>query len=141
MSSLHKQFKMNTVKEHDGVSVSPAGANEDGTVPTFVLARMGPMNKRYQKTLERVTQPFKRQLELQTIDPKKADELVMQVFVNSILMSWTDVQNEKGEAIAFNADNAIQLFVQLPDLYFELQKAAQNAALYRLDEIEESAKN
>lgn len=141
MSSLHKQFKMNHDKETYGVAVTPAGNNEDGSTPTFILARLGPMNQKYAKCLEITTQPYKRQLELKTLSNDKSEELVMIVFVNSILLGWSNVQDENGKLIEFSAHNAIELFKQLPDLYFELQQQAQNASLYRIDESEAIAKN
>jgi hypothetical protein len=141
MSSLFKNFKMDHDKELHGVKVTPASANEDGTVPVFILARMGQMNQTYLKTLERITNPYKRQLELKTIAPDKADELMREVFVNSILLGWENVQGEEGSIIPFSAANAIALFKQLPDLYFELQTQSQNAALFRLEETESIAKN
>jgi len=140
LSGLHKHYTMDHGREQEGVRIE-FPANGDGSIPTFIIARMGPMNQRYTKTLERVTYPYKRQLELRTLPNEKAEALMRQVFVNSILLGWENVQNEGGTAIVFSAENALTLFQQLPDVYYELQEKAQDAALFRVEENQGAAKN
>lgn len=134
-------FAMDHTKEQNGVPVQVSGPNGDETIPTFIVARMGPMNQKYQKTLERITHPYKRQLELKTLPNEKAEQLMQQVFVNSILLGWENVQNEDGTAIVFSAENGLALFKQYPDLYYSLQEEAQNVALFRIEENKALAGN
>ncbi len=48
MSGLFKQFKTNSAKETEGVEIEfPEAQNDDGTVPTFIISRMGKSNKAY----------------------------------------------------------------------------------------------
>ena len=50
MSGLFKQFKTNSTKEVEGVEIEfPEAQNDDGTVPTFVISRMGKSNKAQEK--------------------------------------------------------------------------------------------
>ncbi|WBF76921.1 hypothetical protein PSV3_00219 [Septimatrevirus PSV33] len=53
MSGLFKQFKTNSTKEAEGVEIEfPEAQNDDGSVPTFVISRMGKSNKAYSKALD-----------------------------------------------------------------------------------------
>lgn len=139
-SGLHKNYTMDHTKEQNGVRIE-FQVNDDNSVPTFIVARMGPMNQKYNKALERITHPYKRQLELRTLPNEKAEELMQKVFVNSILLGWEHVQDENGQDIVFSAENALALFKQLPDIYYDLQRQAQDASLFRLEEQEAAAKN
>ena len=87
--SLYKQFATNSEKEMEGVEVQMTEAeNEDGSIPTFVVSRMGKSNKRYSKALEAATRPYRRQIELGTMNNDKAEEIFMGVFVDTVLKGW-----------------------------------------------------
>lgn len=141
MSSLFKNFKMDEKKESKGVPVQPAPTNDDGTMPTFFVTRLAASNQKYNKVLDRETKPYKRQIQLGTLSSQTSDLIRMKVFVNSILQGWENVQDEKCLHIPFSAENALALFKQLPDLFFELEKQASDASLFRSEEVEETAKN
>lgn len=137
--SLYSQFATNQGKEVDGVLVQ-YGPNSDGTVPTFKLSRMGKSNKRYAKALDAATKPYRRQLELGTMDQATSERVFMEVFVTTVLLSWDDVEIQ-GEKAAFNKANAIKLLTDLPELYDDLQEKAKSAALFRDEALEIEAKN
>jgi hypothetical protein len=140
MSSLFQNFKMDTVKELEGVEI-PFAPNKDGSVPTFKISRITPSNHKYTKMMERETKPYRRQIELKTLDDMLAQHIAMKVFVYSILQGWSNVHDANDTPISFSPENAMLLFEQLPDLYQELNSQANNAALFRLEEIELAAKN
>ena len=95
--SLYKQFATNSEKEMEGVEVQMTEAeNEDGSIPTFVVSRMGKSNKRYSKALEAATRPYRRQIELGTMNNDKAEEIFMGVFVDTVLKGWKNVRGEDG---------------------------------------------
>lgn len=137
--SLYSQFATNQSKEVDGVMVE-YGPNSDSTVPTFKLSRMGKSNKRYAKALDAATKPYRRQLELGTMDQAISERVFMEVFVTTVLLGWNDVEMDDSKA-AFNKANAIKLFTDLPELYDDLQEKAKSAALFRDEALEIEAKN
>uniref|UniRef100_A0AAU7YUE3 Virion structural protein n=1 Tax=Stenotrophomonas phage vB_SmaS_QH3 TaxID=3229738 RepID=A0AAU7YUE3_9CAUD len=142
MSGLHKQFKTNSAKESEGVEIEfPEAQNDDGTVPTFVISRMGKSNKAYSKALEAATRPYRRQVELGTMKNEVAETLFMGVFVDTILKGWKNVQDENGQPIAFSKDSAIALLGELPDVYERLQEEAKLSANFRDSVLESEAKN
>lgn len=138
--SLFKQFGTDAAAETAGVKVE-FGPNEDKTVPTFHLSRMGKSNKRYSKALELATRPYRRQIELGTMSNDVADKLFLEVFVSTILLGWDNVQDREGKAMAFTKENAVELMGQLPELYDDLQEKAKSAALFRETALEDEAKN
>lgn len=138
--SLYSQFETDTAKEVEGIEVQ-YGPNKDKTIPTFRISRASKSNKSYSKQLEKATRPFRRQIDLGTMNNDTAENLFMKVFVNTILKGWQNVQNQKGEEIAFNEENAMKLFTDLPELYDDLQEKAKSASLFRDEAQEEEAGN
>ena len=142
MSGLFKQFKTNSAKEVEGIEIEfPEAQNDDGTVPTFVISRMGKSNKAYSKALEAATRPYRRQVELGTMKNDVAEALFLGVFCDTVLKGWKNVQNEAGEAIEFRKDNATSLMGELPDVYDRLQEEAKLSANFRDAVLDTEAKN
>jgi hypothetical protein len=138
--SIFKQFGTDKKLEQDGVLVEYP-ANEDGSIPSFKLARMCRSNKRYMKAVEAATRPHKRAIELGTIKPETAEEVFLDVFVGTILLGWDNITGLDGKAILFNKENAKDLMKKLPDLYDDLQEKAKNMSLFLESEMEQEAKN
>lgn len=145
--SLTKNFKTNQKKEIEGVAI-PMPANDDGTVPTFTVARSGSSNTRYTKALERVMRPHQAAQRTKTLGEEMARSLLRQAFVEGCLLNWQNVllSDVSGDVEAvgfapFNIDNANTLFAKLPDLYDQLQLMAADVALYREGETEAVVKN
>ena len=149
--SLRKQFKTDESAEVEGFELKLDEApNEDGSIPVFILSRMGNSNKGYTKALEVATRPYRRQIELGTMNNDKAEEIFKEVFVNNVLKGWrnvsaADVFNDdsaKGFA-EFSKSNALALLNQpgMRDLYTRLQEEAKEAANFRAVSLEEEAKN
>ena len=140
--SLYKQFATNTDKEIGGIEVQMTEAeNEDGSIPTFVVSRMGKSNKRYSKALEAATRPYRRQIELGTMNNDKAEEIFMGVFVDTVLKGWKNVRDENGAELPFNKQSATKLFKDLPEVYERLQEEAKLSANFRDAALEEEVKN
>lgn len=140
--SLYKQFATNTDKEIEGIEVQMTEAeNEDGSIPTFVVSRMGKSNKRYSKALEAATRPYRRQIELGTMNNDKAEEIFMGVFVDTVLKGWKNVRDENGAELPFNKQSATKLFKDLPEVYERLQEEAKLSANFRDAALEEEVKN
>lgn len=142
MSGLFKQFKTNSEKETQGVEISLDEAiNDDGTVPTFIISRMGKSNKAYAKALEAATRPYRRQVDLGTLKNEIAENLFMGVFVDVVLKGWKNVVGVNGELLAYSKEAAIVLLTELPDVYERLQEEAKLASNFRDSSMDEEAKN
>lgn len=140
--SLYKQFATSCEKETEGVEIQlPEAENDDGTVPTFIISRMGKSNKRYSKALEAATRPYRRQIELGTMNNDKAEEIFMGVFVDTVLKGWKNVRDESNKVLEFSKQAALKLFTDLPEVYERLQEEAKLTANFRDETLEEEAKN
>ena len=140
--SLYKQFATNSEKEMEGVEVQMTEAeNGDGSIPTFVVSRMGKSNKRYSKALEAATRPYRRQIELGTMNNDKAEEIFMGVFVDTVLKGWKNVRDEDGKPLEFTKAAAVKHFTDLPEVYERLQEEAKLSANFRDAALEEEVKN
>jgi hypothetical protein len=71
----------------------------------------------------------------------EANKIRVNVFVNSILLGWDNVQKEDGTNISFSTQNAVELMTALPDLFDDLEKQAQELSLFVEDAQETEAKN
>lgn len=138
--SLYKDFETDKKAEEAGVWID-YGPNDDDTIPAFRLARMGKANKKYVKTLEKLTKPYRRQMELGTMGEKLAQELNVSIFADSIVLDWRNVQDKDGNEIEFSRDAVKVLMNDLPDLYADLESHAQRAATFREKELEYDVKN
>jgi hypothetical protein len=138
--SIFKQFQTDKSKELEGIDVE-FGANEDGSVPTFKLARMCRSNKKYTKAIEAATKPVQRLIELGTLKDSQGESIMLDVFVSTILLGWENIVGPDGHKIPFSKENAKSLMIQLPDLYDELQDKAKKISLFMEASLEQDAKN
>lgn len=145
--SLTSQFYTDAKKEIEGIEIR-LPENDDGTVPTFVLSRMGKQNKRYTKLVEVRIKPHRRAMDLGTMNNEIAEEIINEVFAETVVKGWSNVKlsdvtgnkSDTGDA-DFSKSNAVALFKRLPELCDYLQKQAQDASNFRDEALEEEAKN
>lgn len=160
-SSLFAQFATNRKAEVEGVPVTFGNVNEDGTVPTFRLARMGKSNKRYQKMIEAETKPHIHAIRSNNLAPELDEAITLRVFCASVLVGWEnlivpEVFDASAHTIAgpvreadgvrlsyvpFSAENAEKLMKALPELYANLKEQAQGMAIFRAEELAADSKS
>jgi hypothetical protein len=149
MSKLYDNYATDKSAESTGVWIEDSGA-------AFKLARMGGANIKFQRALTTAMKPYMREIQLGVIDDAVLEPVMRKVFIDTILLDWrwTDTQ-EDGTAVvheheipgaddlpvAYNADNAVKLFADLPDLYARLRTEAQSYANYRAATLAVASKN
>jgi len=138
--SLYKNWSTDINKEVNGIPVE-FEANDDGTVPTFIISRMGATNKPYLRALEQAQKPYLRQIQLKTMDKDKHEKLILEVFATNIIKGWSNIQDENGNVLAYSKENAVKILTDLPEIYDNLFQVAMSADMFKKDELEESAKN
>lgn len=138
--SLYSQFQTDKNIEKDGV-VLEYGKTKEGKVISIRIARAGGANSRYTKLMEAATKPYRRQLQNETLDNDIAESITQKVYAQSVILGWENVQDQDGEDMAFNLENCIKLFKDLPDLWTDIQNQATRAALFRQDILEADSKN
>lgn len=126
--SLYDKFKTDPRLETEGVEIEYG--THDGEPIRFRLARAGGANTRYAKVSAQRLQPYRRQLQTNTMDEEVAERLMREIFVDTVLLGWSNVYNEDGEHMVYNRENALKLLTDLPDLYADLRNASVELANY-----------
>lgn len=133
MSSLYTTFGTDKSLEKDGI-VLEYGSNAQGVPVQIRIARAGGANVKFAKVLEHKLKPYKRTLD--ALDNKVAEKLLIETYADTVILSWTGVQDREGNDLEFNRDNVIKVLTDLPDLFIDIQQQSQKFALFR-EEIRE----
>lgn len=155
--SLYSQFKSDGNLERDGILLQygfSAGAKarfmaegmaedkaEAQAATTIRIARAGGANVQFQKRMEHLVKPFRRQIQTETIDAKQVEKLVRQVYAETVVLGWENVDDAEGKPMTYSVENCRKLFDDLPDLFADIQEQAQRAALFRAEIREAEAGN
>ncbi|MFA7063658.1 MAG: hypothetical protein WC132_05935 [Methanomethylophilus sp.] len=134
--SLYKLFKTNENLETDGIWLE-YGQTADGKPVRIKIARAGGHNVAFAKALEKATRPYKKAIQTGTLDDKTATRLYREVFADTVVLDWINVEGPDGQPMDFNKENVLKLFEDLPDLFADLREQANNVALFR-DEVRET---
>jgi hypothetical protein len=135
--SLYQQFKTDEKLEKEGILVD-FGVNQRTDKPIrFRIARAGGSNITFAKAMEKATRPHKRALHLGTLSNDVAEKIYREVFIDTVLLDWEEVDGSDGQPLPFTRENAVKLFTDLPDLFAQLREDAGNAALF-LAEVREA---
>lgn len=158
MAGLFAQFATNRKAEVEGVEVTFGSPNEDGSIPTFRVSRMGKQNKRYQKMLETETKPHIFAIRNENFPAELDEAITLKIFIATILLDWKNVRvpelfteeehsevsldGEGGQTryLPLTPENAEKLFKALPELFIALKDNAQKMSLFRDQEIAADSK-
>ena len=71
-------------------------------------------NPKFKTTFRRLTKPYKKEMENETLDEKTSGDLLAQAFAEAILLDWKDFVIN-GKEIEYNKENAADLLINDPD--------------------------
>lgn len=130
--SLYEVYKTDSTKEREeGIKVDlPGGAS-------IRLRRAGGSNVQFDRAMDAVMKPYRRQLQMGTLDDGKADELMARVYARAVVIDWENVTDEKGKKLSCTEENIVKVFTDLPDLFEDIKAQASNMANFRRAEQEE----
>ena len=134
--SLYKLFKTNENLETDGIWLE-YGQTADGKPIRIKIARAGGHNSAFSKALEKATRPYRKAIQTGMLDNKTADKLYKEVFADTVVLDWINVEGPDGQPMEFKRENVLKLFDDLPDLFADLREQANNVALFR-EEVREA---
>lgn len=138
--SLYDQFTTDTDLEKKGI-VLQYGLNSKDKPIGIRVARAGGSNAAYAKRMEFKAKPFRRQIQTETIEKKQLERIVLEVFCETVILGWENVEDAEGNELTYSVENAIKLFTDLPDLFADVQEQAGKAALFRAEVREKAAGN
>lgn len=127
--NLYKKFGGDPGLEKEGVWM------EVDEEVRFLVARAGGSNKKYRRTLERLSKPYMHQIRQKTVSASTLREISLKAFVTDCLLGWENVTDADGNALEFNEANALQLMRDLPDLYDLLNDQAQAVGAFQREEL------
>lgn len=130
--SLYNLFKTDEDLEKEGIWIQ-YGEASNGQQIGFKIARAGGQNTAFAKALEKATKPYRKAIQTGMLDDKTADSIYKQVFIDTVVLDWKNVENSDGEILKFNKENAIKLFSDLPELFADLREQAGNVSLFRAE--------
>lgn len=140
MNGLYAQFKTNTSMETEGIYLN-YGPNSQGKDILIRIARAGGSNQNYSKRMEAKTKPYRRQIQNETIERALLERIVREIYAETVVLGWENVEDENGNELPFTYDNCLKLFTDLPDLFTDVQEQSQRAALFRQEVREDDGKN
>lgn len=142
--SIYTQFKTSENLERTGVII-------DYGEFRVTVARAGGANKRFAKSLEAKTKPFRRAIQTETMDQDRALDILREVYAETVILNWETkvggkfkqgIEAEEGDKLLpLNAKNVDLTLKNLPDLFNDLQEQAGKAAIFRETIREDSSKN
>ncbi len=132
--SAYDQFESDRSLEQDGVWV------QIGTME-FQVARAGGDNDAFIKEASKKFKPFQAAISADTMPKQLATELVLEVFISTVLKGWRNVFGRDKVELEFTAENAKKLLTDLPNLFVQLQNEAQRVTNFRKANLEAAAGN
>ena len=134
--NLYEVYKTDTTKEREnGIRVDLPG---DAAI---WLRRAGGANSHFDRAMDAVMKPYRRQLQMGTLDDGKAEELMATVYARSVVIDWEGVTDEQGNKLDCTEENIVKVFTDLPDLFEDVKAQAGNMANFRREEVEEAKGN
>lgn len=140
MTSLFRQFRTDASLEKVGI-ILEYGQTASGANIGIRIARAGGANDAYTKALEAKVKPYRRQIQTETVDRKLLERLMREVYAETVVLGWENVEEEDGTPIMFSRAACLDLFERLPDLYQDIQEQANKSVLFRAEVMEAEAKN
>lgn len=140
---LRRMFETDAATERDGVIVEYAPGVE------VRLARAGGANKKFAKVMERLAKPHRRAIQTESVDPTILKDLFIKAYAQAVILSWKGftkdlITHDDADAdtlLDFNQENIMGVLREQPNLFADLQKAADSISLYRAEILETDSGN
>jgi len=151
--SSYDRFKTDKTFEVEGVCFEE---------PTFRywLARTGGANKKFQQVFEKLSRPYRRQIQTETLPEKTSQMILWQTYARTVVKRWEvklnedgepDVDGEwtegfervKGEIVLgpVREEHLMELFKEVPQFFSDMMADSTNLQYYVIEQAEEDAKN
>lgn len=143
MPGMYAQFKTDERFESEGIWLE---------FDTFrvKMARAGGGNKRFARTLETLTKPYRRAIRMEEMSNDRSLALLREAYASSIILNWEvkqdgewvkGIEASDGSLLSFTKENVIETLTNLPDLFQYIMDEATKMSLFREEVREEEAGN
>lgn len=141
MSGLYESYETDPQLEVDGVHLE-IGLSKTKKVVTIRVRRAGGANQQFAKVFEQKSKPYRRLMEIPgALDPAVQERVMREVYAESVVVGWENVEDRNGSELPYNKANVLQLFTDLPDLFRRIVKETQDMDLFRREVVAAEAGN
>ncbi len=148
MGSLRKTFKTDKDAEQKGVWLKVGVNDRTGEKIEINISRSSRTNPEYTKVMQEVYGDHMIALNEGTLTKEIQDKLSQEVFVKAILHDWRGVDKSDltgvetdAEALPYSQGNALALFAEMPDLFFDWESRSEKMSNFRQKDKKVAAKN
>ena len=144
MKTMYGLFSTDKSMEREGIYIDYGSFR-------VKIARAGGDNKEYAKSLERKTRPYRRAIQMDSMDNDVAMTIMREVFANTVVLNWEvkqeddewlqGIEGPEGDLLPFSTDQVLDTFEKLPDLFMDIQQQANHISLFREEELGKDAGN
>lgn len=132
MTSPYQMFGTNKALEAEkGVTI------DYGSFSITVL-RAGNSNRKYLERLTAKMRPYRTQKKM---DPDVSRRLLAEVYAEAVIVGWKDVKDASGNSMEFTRENCVKLLIDLPDMFDDLVRFAEDMRNFQTEQVEEETKN
>lgn len=135
MSNPYELFGTNTNLESvKGVTLEYPGFS-------IIIHRAGGSNKKFAKILSEKMKPHRQRFERGILDDETSNKIMVETYAEAVVIGWKDVKGRDGKKIPFNVENVVKLFNDLPELFADVKRQANDASVFRQENEKVEQKN
>ena len=114
------------------------------------IASAGQGNKKYIKYAEKALKPVRKAMQAGALSNERSQKVMSDIYAKTIIRDWETVvdgtlqkgiEQRDGTISPFNQENVLQAFMDLPNLFIDIQEQANSIANFRKAELEEESGN
>lgn len=107
-------------------------------------------NKKYVKYAEKALKPVRKAMQAGALSNERSIAIMSDIYAKTIVLDWETMKDGKmvkgieqrdGSIAPVNYETIRQVFLDLPNLFIDIQEQANSIANFRKAELEEEAKN
>lgn len=140
---LRRMFETDKKVEREGVIVEYAPGVE------IKIARAGGANKKFAKVMQRLARPHRRAIQTDSIGEDTLTAMFITAYASTIILSWKGITKDlithddadAKEELDFSLENIEAVLHAQPNLFADIQKTADNIAIFRAEILEADAGN
>jgi hypothetical protein len=132
--SVYSAFKTDKTLEEAGIWLNYGDFK-------IKIARAGGGNKRFENSCKNRLKGYERALQIGALSNDKANELMQEIYAESVILDWEGVEDEQGNQLEFNKANVVKVLKDLPELFKDIEENSKKIALFRQDVLEKDSKN
>lgn len=127
-------MKVDEDAEKDGIELS------FGLGRFITITRAGPSNRKYKVTMAKVFKPHQSIGGVLKIGDDAADDLMKEVYADSVVTGWRGFIGNDDKEIQFNKKNCLELFNESPEIYDSVRTESAKFSNFARRDVEVGGK-